>query len=155
MNTPLKILLADDDTDDCLFFENALKALQIPSTLTIIHDGEQLMIYLFENVENLPDVIFLDLNMPRKNGFECLSEIKQNEKLKHLTVVVFTPPFKEDISYNQLTMEMLLKKGAYHYISKTANMEDLKQSINKALITLTEKESIDEQEKNHDHYIKP
>jgi len=62
----MKILLADDDIDDCFFFEKALEELQLSTHLTIVHDGQQLMNYLSENSKNLPDVLFLDLNMPRK-----------------------------------------------------------------------------------------
>ncbi len=80
----LNILLADDDTDDCVFFKRALKELAIPISLTTVHDGEQLMDFLANKTNELPHVLFLDLNMPRKNGFECLSEIKSNEKLSQL-----------------------------------------------------------------------
>jgi CheY-like chemotaxis protein len=135
----LNILLADDDTDDCLFFEKALNEIPIATHLTIFKDGEELMNYLSENSENLPDLLFLDLNMPRKDGFECLDEIKANIKLKDLPVIIFSPLFKQDMSYKELMKEILLKKGAYHYISKTADLEQLKQAIQGVLITLTEK----------------
>ncbi len=74
----LHILLADDDIDDCNFFDKALQALPISSNLTTVRDGERLMKYLGENSKQLPNVLFLDINMPRKSGFECLSEIKEN-----------------------------------------------------------------------------
>ena len=70
------ILLADDDTDDCIFFKEALDELLLPTKLMTVHDGEQLMHLLANESTELPDVLFLDLNMPRKNGFECLEEIK-------------------------------------------------------------------------------
>ena len=59
-NAPLNILLADDDTDDRFFFDKALKEIPIATHLTTVHDGEQLMNYLSENSEHLPDVLFLD-----------------------------------------------------------------------------------------------
>src|ERR1035437_9311690 len=86
----LNILLADDDTDDCNFFKKALEELSLSTHLTTVHDGEELMSYLSENSEHLPHVLFLDINMPRKNGLECLAEIKQNEKLKDIPVVMFS-----------------------------------------------------------------
>ena len=89
-NTPLNILLADDDMDDRIFFDNALKEIPIATTLKTVSNGEQLMEWLFEKVTDLPDVLFLDLSMPRKTGFECLAEIKENEKLKALPVIMFT-----------------------------------------------------------------
>ena len=84
MHEQLNFLLADDDTDDRYFFGKALKELSIPSTLTTVEDGEKLMDYLSENSKQLPDVLFLDLNMPCKNGAECLTEIKNDQQLKHL-----------------------------------------------------------------------
>ena len=72
----LNILLADDDTDDCIFFKKALDELTLPTNLVAVHDGEQLMHLLTNDTNPLPHILYLDLNMPRKNGFECLSEIK-------------------------------------------------------------------------------
>src|ERR1041384_4215132 len=83
----IQILLSDDDKDDCFLFREALSELPHQTHLEIVNDGEQLMNYLHEHADRLPDVLFLDLNMPRKNGFECLSEIKHNDKLSSLPVV--------------------------------------------------------------------
>jgi CheY-like chemotaxis protein len=69
----INILLADDDTDDCFFFEKALREISITTQLTSVSDGERLMDHLSKNLGKLPDVLFLDLNMPRKSGFECLT----------------------------------------------------------------------------------
>jgi CheY-like chemotaxis protein len=91
---PLKILLADDDTDDRFFFEKALNELSLNTHLTTVHGGEQLMEYLLENTKNLPDVLFLDLSMPRKNGIECLSEIKENKQLEAVPVIMFSTSFR-------------------------------------------------------------
>ena len=67
-HTPINVLLADDDIDDISFFDKALKELAVSTHLTTVNDGDQLMNYLSENLEHLPDILFLDLNMPRKNG---------------------------------------------------------------------------------------
>ena len=82
----LHVLLADDDIDDCIFFKEALAELLLSTQLTAVHDGEQLMQHLTDETCELPDVVFLDINMPRKNGFECLAEIKLSGKLKLLPV---------------------------------------------------------------------
>ena len=66
----MNVLLADDDIDDQNFFKKALEVVPLNTNLTIVADGEELMTYLFENSERLPHVLFLDINMPRKNGFE-------------------------------------------------------------------------------------
>jgi CheY-like chemotaxis protein len=128
----LKILLADDDIDDCHIFKEALLALPMTTQLNVVHDGEELMNYLNENTEHLPNVLFLDINMPRKNGFECLSEIKRNEKLKDLPVVMFSTSGAQD------KINILFKTGANVYIRKPANFTQLVQVIHHALPMATE-----------------
>ena len=71
---PIHLLLGDVDKDDCLFFEEALEELTLSTRLTTVHNGEQLMQLLAKKTEQLPHVLFLDLNIPRKNGLECLSK---------------------------------------------------------------------------------
>jgi len=117
-NIPLNILLADDDKDDRYFFDRVLKEISIPTRLEVVNDGEDLMTYLIANSKKLPDVLFLDLNMPKKNGSECLSEIRNNEKLKHLPVIIYSTHMDEK------NAEVLYGKGAYYYIRKT-NMKEL------------------------------
>jgi CheY-like chemotaxis protein len=122
---PLKILLADDDRDDRFFFEKALKTLTLPTQFATVIDGEKLMISLLENADNLPDVLFLDLNMPRKNGTECLLEIKSNIKLKELPVIIYST------SLHDAAADLLYNMGAYHYVQKTdlAALEKVLQYI--------------------------
>lgn len=84
------IVIADDDNDDLILFEDALKEISYDSLLTAVKDGQQLMQMLDHTVPPPPDVIFLDLNMPRKNGFECLDEIKHSTKLKNIPIVIFS-----------------------------------------------------------------
>jgi CheY-like chemotaxis protein len=121
--TPLTILLADDDTDDCIFFKEALDEFILPTQLTAVHNGEQLMQLLINETNELPHVIFLDLNMPRKNGFECLSEIKFNKKLSQLPVVIFST------SFEQAVVNLLYKNGAQYFIRKPAEFLQFKKII--------------------------
>ena len=123
----LTILLADDDDDDCFFFKKAVTACVPNHNFNAVHDGEQLMQLLTDETNELPDVLFLDLNMPRKNRFECLTEIKQNQKLKNLPVVIFSTSSSHD------DMRLLLKTGADVYIRKPSNFEQLVQVIQHAL----------------------
>jgi len=118
----LTILLADDDTDDCLFFQDALEGMPISTQLTAVHDGEQLM-ELLNRANQLPHILFLDLNMPRKNGFECLSEIKLNKKLKDLPVVIFSTSFEKEV-VNQLYLN-----GAQYFIRKPSEFSQFKKII--------------------------
>ena len=129
----LNVLLADDDMDDCNFFKLALKELPISTHLTSMHDGDQLMNYLTENTEHPPHVLFLDINMPRKSGMECLSEIKRNNKLKDLPVVMFST------SNSWEMINMLFKSGAHVYIHKPSDFAQLKQVIHHALPMAVEK----------------
>src|ERR1017187_951642 len=131
-HAPLNILLVDDDTDDSSFFEKALKKIPIATHLSTVNDGEELMNYLSENSDTLPDVIFLDLNMPRKNGFECLAEIKENEKLKDIFVVMFSISFPQDKEYELYMIKKLLKMGAHYHIIKTHDFEQLQKSVHDA-----------------------
>jgi CheY-like chemotaxis protein len=127
---PIHLLLADDDEDDCLFFAEALEELPLSTHLTSVHDGEQLMQFL--KAEQLPHVLFLDLNIPRKNGFECLSEIRLDKKLKGLFVIIFSTSSEQDI------VNMLYKNGAHHYIRKPTEFSHLKKVIHKALTVVAE-----------------
>ncbi len=130
----MNILLADDDKDDCIFFQKAFGGgFQNTSHLTIVNDGEKLMDYLLANPEQLPHVLFLDINMPRKNGLECLVlRIRQNEKLKNLPVVMFSTNNSWD------TINMLFKSGAHVYIHKPSDFAQLKQVIHNAIPLATE-----------------
>ena len=123
----MNILLADDDTDDCMFFKEALEELFLPTDFTAVHDGEQLMQLLTSETTKLPHVLFLDLNMPRKNGFECLSEIKLNEKLNGIPVIIFSTSFEHE------TVNQLHKSGAHYYIRKPSQFSQFKSLIQQSL----------------------
>ncbi len=129
----LKILLADDDIDDCFFFDKALNEIPIATQLTKVHDGEELMNHLSANLGNLPDILFLDLSMPRKTGFECLSDIKENNKLDGIYIVMFSTFHAQNSIYNQDMINFLLKIGANDYIKKADEFVKLKQTIQKTL----------------------
>ena len=126
---PLNILLADDDADDRYFFEKALKELSIEAIFKTVSDGERLMDHLMKNTDDLPDVLFLDLNMPRKNGSECLAEIKHSEKLKQIPVILCSTSLGNDFANS------LYQTGAHYYLHK-CDFSDLKKSIQKILSLL-------------------
>lgn len=123
----LNILLADDDTDDCIFFKEALGELIISTELTSVHDGEQLMQLLTNETTELPHVLFLDLNMPRKNGFECLLEIKLSKRLNQLPVIIFSTSFEQDV------VNLLYKNGAQYFIRKPSEFTQFKNIIQESL----------------------
>jgi CheY-like chemotaxis protein len=123
----LRILLADDDMDDCLLFQDALSELSIPTTLRSVRDGDELLIHINQEQKRLPDVLFLDLNMPRKNGFECLAAIKNNENLRQLPVIIFSTSINEEI------VRLVYKSGAAYFIRKPNEFSKLKKVILQAI----------------------
>jgi response regulator RpfG family c-di-GMP phosphodiesterase len=129
-NENIQLLLADDDRDDCLFFEEALEELRVSAQLITVHDGEELMQLLLTKNRKLPTALFLDLNLPRKNGIECLTEIKNNKKLRDLLVIVYST------SSDQMTLDLLYEIGAYHFIHKPAEFSKLRTKIKNAFIAI-------------------
>jgi CheY-like chemotaxis protein len=81
------ILLADDDKDHAILFERMIKKEYPSMTISYVNDGEQLIYFLHLNKV---DLLFLDLNMPCKNGYECLSEIRKDPSLKNLPIIVYS-----------------------------------------------------------------
>lgn len=126
-----KLLLADDDVDDCLFFREALEELQLAVKLITANDGEELMQLLNQLSSSLPDVLFLDLNMPRKNGFDCLTEIRENKKFELLPVIIFST------SYDGEVVNKLYEAGAHYYIRKPSEFSNIKKFIYQALKLLS------------------
>lgn len=136
ITTPFDILLADDDLDDRIFFEKALSEIKLITTLRTVNNGDQLMEYLLKDTGELPDVLFLDLSMPRKTGFECLAEMKENENLKAIPVIMFTTSFTRGFDLEENLKTTLNRMGAYTYIRKPSNFNELKQVIENAMVEL-------------------
>lgn len=129
---PVRLLLADDDKDDCFLFREAVEELSLSTQLSIVYDGQQLMDMLYQENLPLPDLLFLDLNMPRKNGFECLAEIKQHKRLRHIPVVIYSTSSQIDI------INLLYKNGAQYYLQKPNEFALLRSAILRVLIMLME-----------------
>lgn len=128
-NEPLHILLADDDESDRLLFKEAFAELKLDTIVRTVNDGVQLMEWLNRENIRLPHLLFLDLNMPRKNGLECLKEIKRNEKLKAVSIAIYST------SDNQKDMDETFLNGANVYITKPNDFNTLKQVLEKAVMT--------------------
>lgn len=108
---PIKtVILADDDFDDVDIFKEAVRDYV---KLEVVKDGKELM-SLLNHIH--PDLVFLDLEMPVKNGLECLVEIRNNEKLKDLPIVVFsstTRPANMQTAYEMGGHLFLIKSHVY------------------------------------------
>ncbi len=128
----ITILLADDDHADCLLFKEALAELPVSAQLTIVHNGEDVLEELTKKGNALPDVLFLDLNMPRKNGFSTLGEIKRNTDLEELPIIVFST------SSQMETIKRVYRDAANFYICKPVEFLQLKKVIYEALTLITQ-----------------
>jgi CheY-like chemotaxis protein len=128
-NEPFYILLAEDDEADRLIFTEAFAELKLKTNVNTVNDGIQLMEWLIKEEHRLPYLIFLDLNMPRKNGIECLKEIRSNERLKDIFVAIYST------SDNEKDMDETFLQGANVYITKPNDFNVLKQVLERAVMT--------------------
>lgn len=122
-NEIIRVLLADDDKDDRNDFIEAFESLKISTTVETLKNGVELMKYLNNPSTKLPHLLFLDLNMPKKSGLDCLLEIKQIERLKHLTIVIYST------SSSEKDIEDTFLHGANIYIKKPAHLTVLKKTL--------------------------
>ena len=93
----VEILLVEDNPGDIRLMQEALKEAKVSNSVIIARDGQEAVDYLFEHRdENVPDLILLDINLPKLSGFEVLKQIKADEKLKIIPVVIVTSSSSED-----------------------------------------------------------
>jgi len=121
------IYLADDDTDDHFIFGAALEEICDDYTLTIISSGDELLTTLRTPGVRNPDIVFLDINMPRKNGIETLKVIKEDPKINSLQIVMYST------SSNPLYISQAQQAGACSYFVKPNDFSKLKQLLLKTL----------------------
>ncbi len=117
------VVLADDDEDDRLFFTEAFDELKIKTKVETYNDGVDLMDSLMQTDALIPNILFLDLNMPKKSGLECLKEIKKLDKFKNMAIAIYsTSASEEDI-------ENTFVNGANIYIKKPNDFKTLKKVL--------------------------
>ena len=124
-NAPI-ILMAEDDMDDRMMTQEALRESNLTSPLYFVGDGEELLDYLHhrgqfvdQNAYPTPDIILLDLNMPKKDGREALVEIKSDPKLCQIPVIVLTT------SREQEDVASTYQHGASSYLTKPSSYKAL------------------------------
>ncbi len=126
-NDYIHLILADDDEDDRLFFTDAFSELKMNTKVNTFNDGVELMNYLNKEDALMPNVLFLDLNMPKKTGIECLIEIKANTKMSGIAIVIYsTSASEEDI-------EKTFVLGANIYIKKPGDFKKLKKVLSEVV----------------------
>lgn len=128
LERPKSIFLADDDIDDCALFEEALATVPLLTDLTQVYDGVELMQLLLKESGQLPSLLFLDLNMPFKNGIQCLEEISQHDRLKQIGIIILSTSFDQSMANH------LFSLGAKHYIRKPNTFSVFKAVIHKVLM---------------------
>lgn len=125
MNT--KIYLVEDDSDDIELFTTIISEISSDINITVAKNGLWLMCHL-ERENQHPDFIFLDLNMPIKTGFECIDEIRSNEKWKSVKIVILSTS-----SYQEQTKDVY-KMGADLYLQKPNSYSEFKDILSKCLL---------------------
>lgn len=118
MRRPKICLLVDDDPDDQEVFTTALNDVCASAKCVVALDGDRAL-EILHNDETIPDFIFLDLNMPRMNGFEFLAAIKKSKVLKDIPVIVYST------TSQPTQIDQVKKLGATEFFTKTYRYKDL------------------------------
>jgi CheY-like chemotaxis protein len=136
------ILMADDDAEDCLLVEEALREIKYTQELRFVRDGEELLDYLWHRgnyqaarLAPRPDLILLDLKMPKKDGRETLHDLKADPRLQTIPIVVLTTSTAED------DINFCYRLGVNSYITKPntfSGLVDLMASLLKYWFELVE-----------------
>lgn len=123
----LNVAIVDDDKDDRFLFQEVIEEIKINTNLLLFTNGQEFMDYLTqEDIVNL-HIIFLDLNMPVKNGIQCLEEIRSNNKFNDISVAIYST------SSSEADIEETFVKGANVYINKPNDFKSLKKTIEQVL----------------------
>ena len=122
-NTPIQVLIVEDNPGDVALAKAAMREADLPLDLHVATDGEEAMRFLFRQGDYAdaprPDLVLLDLNMPKKNGMEVLDEMKADDELRQIPVVVFTSSSaREDV-------EGAYDRYANCYITKPSDLDEL------------------------------
>jgi len=122
----MNIFYADDDEDDREIFFDALQQINPAIKLTLSKDGHEAL-EILSTQEEPPDYIFLDINMPRMNGIECMAKLKSDSRLKSVPVIIHSTTMVDS------EVKRLIKLGAEDFIPKVSSIEKLIELINKVL----------------------
>lgn len=124
----IKIIHTDDDIDDREIFQEAISRIEIKTTLQSFADCDSMVSYLSTSKDgDLPDVIFLDINMPGKNGLVCLKELRSDRKFAGIPIVILTTSSRNE------DMQEAKKLGANLFLNKPSDFKELKMLLNNLL----------------------
>ena len=117
------ILLIDDDKDDAELFSDAVEELEVNVGLIHFIDGNEAVKKLYEKAAPIPDIIFLDINMPHINGWECLKQLKIIAHLKSIPIVMYSTSTLDKHGIAPADV------GASAFLTKPSNFEELKNRL--------------------------
>src|SRR4051812_42713633 len=116
-------LLADDDADDAELFGEALVSIEPPVEFYHVEDGEEVFNFLSKTTNKKPDLIFLDLNMPKMSGWQCLARLKNDIYFKDIPVIIYST------SSHQRDKEIAIELGAMGFLTKPSDFKLLKKLL--------------------------
>ena len=124
---PVDLLLVEDNDDDIVLIQDCFGQAKLINVLRVVKDGEEALAYLrrkgkYKNAQ-LPGLVLLDINMPKKSGFEVLEEIKADPQLRHLPVIMLTTSGREEDVLRSYRL------NACSYIKKPVKFEQLQEVI--------------------------
>lgn len=119
----LNVLLVDDDSEESYLFNEALEHAHLDIRLSRANDGNDLMVYLLN--QPAPDLVFMDINMPYKDGVEALTEIRSNPKFKDLPLIIYSTTKNED------SINACYEKGANLFVIKPNDFDEMVQVVKK------------------------
>ncbi|MEV0806864.1 response regulator [Micromonospora sp. NPDC050200] len=124
---PVRILVVDDDPGDVLMIEEALEDSEIDKVIDVVSDGQEAMEFLHREGRHTearrPDVILLDLNMPRMDGRQVLGAVKRDEDLRTIPVVVLTTSNADTDIVGSYTLQ------ANAYVTKPIDLDDFNETV--------------------------
>ncbi|MER7168781.1 response regulator [Micromonospora sp. NPDC000207] len=125
--SPVRILVVDDDPGDVLMIEEALADSDVDKIINVVSDGQEAMEFLRREgrhtTASRPDVILLDLNMPRMDGRQVLGEVKQDEDLRTIPIVVLTTSNADTDIVGSYTLQ------ANAYVTKPIDLDDFNDVV--------------------------
>jgi len=124
---PKSILLVEDDADDRMLFTDALNEITSEVRLRTASHCNDGIDALIKPQDELPDLVVMDINMPGKNGLECLEDIRSHPRLKKLPVVILSTGTDKDV------IRDAYRRGANFYISKPNSFQELKRQVQKII----------------------
>ena len=123
----VNIVLVDDDIEDCMYFEEALNEVHINHIFQSFNSAAAVLLYLSQVNTLIPDILFLDLNMPGMPGKSCLKEIRKMDQCMNMPIAIYSTSDRDEDKQDTLA------SGGNIYIKKTNSYVGLKASIQKVL----------------------